>query len=391
MVKVFTAHTSEIDDEEKALADILGQIEPPRLLRHSLGLLYYHPDFSETGIMKKLYERLNFPLVGGTTSISTVPGSTDFINLTITVITSEDCAFTAIASEPLGEDPFQPLEKICKTILSENPGNMAGPEMFYIVTPYLKTITGDEYVAVLDATSGGVPIFGLSVFTDDVECENIKTCFNGVEYADVFILVAFWGNIKPRFFLSTIPEERILSYRAVITDSYKNRVRRINGIPALEYLEASGLSKDGKLLGIASFPIILSPGDGSRLIRTIYKAEEGELLCSGAMPIHASMGISFCNRDFVITSAGKTAQEAMECLAANPKASGSVALVVSCAARGWTLGTELFSEIQELTTQLTDDLPYQFVYSIGEFCPVPGKNKRCGNDFLNYSLCICIL
>ncbi|MDR2210885.1 MAG: FIST C-terminal domain-containing protein [Spirochaetaceae bacterium] len=391
MIRVFTAHTGEIDNVEKALADILRQIEPRRLLAYSLGILYYHPDFSGTGIMERLYQALGFSVVGGTTSITTVPGSTDFICLTITVITSDDCMFTALASEPLREDPFQPLEKMCRTILAEKPGGMAKPGLFYIITPYLQKITGDDYVAALDVVSGGVPIFGLTAFTDDVECKNVRTCFNGVEYEDAFILAAFWGNINPRFFLSTIPEERMLSYRAVITDSYKNRVRRINGIPALEYLETSGLSKDGKLLGIASFPIVLYPGNGSRLIRTIYKADAGELLCSGAMPVHASLGISFCDRDFVMASAKKTAQECVGSLGAGPEAPGSIALVSSCAARSWTLGTDFFSEIRELTAEFKDTLPYHFVYSIGEFCPIRDKNKELSNCFLNYSLCICVL
>jgi hypothetical protein len=265
--------------------------------------------------------------------------------------------------------------------------------MLFLNAPYLLEITGDDYRGALNGLSGGVPVFGSIAFTHAVDFKGVKTCFNGVEYDDAMALLMFWGNINPRFFLSTIPEERFLNHEAIITDSYKNRIRRINGIPALEYLESVGLVAGGKITGIASFPLILHNNDGSRVIRTIYGEENGELLCSGAVPDHTSLEICFCDKEFVVESARQTAKDCARWLESGESGADQgteSALVISCAARRWTLGTDIYSEIREIDAGLAE-LPYHFAYSSGEFCPVTNKNGELVNYFFNYSLCICIL
>ena len=201
-------------------------------------------------------------------------------------------------------------------------------------------------------------------------------------------VIAFWGNMEPKFFISDIPDEQVIHQRAVITDSYRNRIRRVNGIPVLEYMESVGLAKNGNLEGIASFPLILHVAGGSRLIRTIYSADKDELLCSGMVPSHIPMEISFCDREFVMESARKTADECKKWLL--DQNGSKSALVVSCAARRWTLGSDVYAEIREIDEGLKN-LPYHFVYSRGEFCPVNIYNGKAENYFFNYSLCICII
>lgn len=401
MVQILSAHTSETDNVEAAVTEILKQLDlEHRLLRHSAALMYYYADFAQTGVVKSLCEKLPFPVLAGTTSNSAVPGSREDITLTITVFTSDDCAFTAGISGPLKTDIYKPLKKLHDSILEDKPEGMGDvPAMFFMITPYLPDVTGDDYLGVLNGISDNVPIFGSIAFTHAADFQNIKTCFNGVEYDDALGLIAFWGTGKPKFFLSTIPEEQLLNHRAVITDSYRNRIKRINGVPVLEHLESIGLAKDGKLEGIASFPLVLHMPDGTRLVRTIYGTEDGELLCSGAVRANVSMEISFCDKDFVISSAQKTAAECAQWLEENQEEGrfGGV-LVISCAARRWTLGTDVYAEIHEVDTRL-NKLPYHFAYARGEFCPIPGKTESGSggsrdsfmNCFYNYSMCICVL
>jgi hypothetical protein len=352
-----------------------------QLLSHSVGILYYYDDFALTGVVQKLCSRFDFPVVGGTTSNSAVPGSGEDMTLTLTILTGDDCSFSAGLSDPLDKDPFVPVEKLCRQL----GGAAEKPALFFIMAPHLVEIAGDDYLAALNSLSGGVPVFGSEAFTHSVEFTNIKICFNGVEYDDRLALIAFRGNIHPRFFCSTIPEERMIHQRALITDSYRNRIRKINGIPAIRYLESIGLSENGKLSGIAAFPLILYTRDGSRLIRTIFRHEGEELLCSGSIPVHASLGISFCDREFVIESTKKTVQKCID-----ETARGGLAFVISCAARRWTLGSGVYAEIRVIEEGL-GDMPYHFAYSSGEFCPMVNQGGKTVNSFLNYSLSVCII
>ena len=391
MTKCFTAYTNETDDVEAAVSEILSQLDLSRLLKFSAGIMYYYADFAKTGVTKRLSESLPFPVIGSTSPGSAVRGSNNDINLTISVFTSDTTAFTAGICDPVDDETFIPLEKLYKELLNGKPPSLGEkPAMFYVIAPEFRNATGDDYLAVLTGLSGGVPAFGSGAFTHTSRSRDIKTFFNGVEYDSSMAVIAFWGDIKPKFFISDIPDEKLINQKAVITDSYRNRIKKINGIPVMEYLKFVGLAKDGSLEGINSFPLILHLPDGSRLVRTIYGEENGEVLCSGTVPSHHLFGISFCDRDFVMESARKTVDECKKWLKSQSGAGSQTALVVSCVARRWTMGTDIFAEINEIDSGLRD-LPYHFVYSHGEFCPVHVQDNKTINFFFNFTLGICVI
>ena len=391
MIKFLTAYTSETDDVEAAVGEILSQLDLSCLQKYSAGVMYYYADFAKTGVTKRICESLPFPVIGSTTSSSAVPGSKKEITLTLNVFTSDTVAFSAGICDPVHDEPFEPMEKIYKQLLKEKPQSMGEkPAMFFVIAPDFHDVTGDDYLAALTGLSGGVPVFGSVAFIHTAEFHDIKTFFNGTEHKSSMAVLAFWGNIEPKFFISAIPDEQIINQRAVITDSYKNRIKKINGIPVLQYLESVGLAKDGNLEGVISFPLVLHMTGGSRLIRSIYDSENGEILCSGSVPPHVPMEISFCNRDFVMESARKTADECKKWLETQNNTGSLSAMVVSCVARRLTLGTDAYAELTEIDAGLKN-LPYHFVYSRGEYCPVRIVDGKAENYFFNFSLCICII
>ena len=391
MLEARFAHTSEIDDVEAAVAEILEQLDIQNLLQYSAGIIAYYADFAVTGVLQRLCEELPFPVIGSTTSNSAIRGSKEGITLTVTVYTSNTIAFSAGISGSLQGEPFMPLEKLYKQLLEGKPELIKNdkPAMFLISAPHFFEIIGDEYLAALSGLSGGIPIFGAVAFTHNSDFKESKTLFNGVEYDKALASLALWGDIKPRFFISDIPEEQIMHRRAVITDSYKNRIKRVNGIPVMEYLKSVGLVKDDSMEGALYFPLILHDPGGLRLIRSIYGIEDGELLCSGAVPSGYSLGISFCDKDFVLESARKTAMECNKWLELQRFSEPRSALVISCAARRWALGSDVYAEIREIDSELKE-LPYHFIYSGGEFCPVHAREDKTINYFYNYTLCIFI-
>ena len=391
MIRFLTAHTSETDDVEAAVSDILSQLDLSRLLKYSAGIMYYYADFAKTGVTKRLCESFPFPVIGSTTSSSAVPGSKGDITLSVNVFTSDTVAFTAGVCDPVSDEPFMPMEKLYNELLDKKPLlAVEKPVMFFVIAPQFRNTTGDDYLATLTGFSGGVPVFGSVGSIHTAESHDIKTFYNGVEYESSMAVLAFWGDIKPKFFISDIPDEKIINKRAIITDSYRNRIKKVNGIPVMEYFESVGIAKDGKLEGIDSFPLILYLPDGSRLVRTIYGVDHGEVLCSGVVPSHYPFGISFCDRDFVMESARKTAAECKKWLESKESIQPQAAMVVSCVARRWTLGTDVFAEINEVDAGL-NNLPYHFAYSRGEFCPVYVQENKTVNYFFNYTMGICII
>jgi hypothetical protein len=399
MIRGLSAFTHIIDNPAAAAAEILEQLDlDHRLLRYSVGIWYYYGGFAGAGALKELREKLPFPVLGGTTSNSAVPGSLESqvstldplndITLTLTVFTSDDCAFTAGVSGSLGDDPRLPVENLYRRLLESRPKGMGEtPAMIFIMAPRLLNLLGDDYLAVLDAQSGGVPVFGSAAFTHTADFKNVKVYFDGLEYEDSLGLIAFWGNLKPAFFISPVPGDRAFNQRAKITSSYKNRVREINGIPALRYLESIGLARDGNILGSDSFPMTLRLEDGSQLVRTMLEAEGEEVLCSGAVPVQALAGFSFCDKEFIISSARKVALDRESRVAED--SGGGADLVISCAARRWTLGADVYAEIKAVNG-IFKRRPYHMAYSSGEFCPVPYRGGL-KNYFHNYSICVCAL
>jgi len=63
----------------------------------------------------------------------------------------------------------------------------------------------------------------------------------------------------------------------------------------------------------------------------------------------------------------------------------------SCLARFLTLGARYSAEAETFTKAVAGKLPYQFMYSGGEICPVPDSNGRLKNRFHNFTLVTCRL
>jgi small ligand-binding sensory domain FIST len=195
-----------------------------------------------------------------------------------------------------------------------------------------------------------------------------------------------FGEIKPEFYLTSIPDDRVIHQNATITGAVKNRIQSINGLVPLEYLEYIGLAESGSIAGISSIPFVLTLDDGSRIVRSAYKTtDEGHILAYGTIPQGAKIGFSDGDAGFVLQSTRETIARAVA-------ASGAKnALLFSCAGRRWTLGTRIEAEMKELAKCLDNALTYQFAYSGGEICPVRNQEGRLANRFHNFSMIACLL
>jgi hypothetical protein len=387
MIQILTAHTREIDDIEVSVAEILNQLNlGERRLQNSVGILTFHPEFLETGAVKAVSEALPFDSIGGTTSAAAVAGVMEESGepmLIVTVLTSDDVKFRAGVSGCVGDDPRTSARELYSRLA---PSSMGKPSLLFMLAPILDKVGADDVIESLDALSGGVPLFGaLASSHHQPDLKDVAISWNGKRHADAFVAIAMFGDFAPEFIVSLIPDERVLRQRSVITRAEKNQIQEINGLVPIKYLEDIGLAEDGNVIGMSSIPIALTLDDGSQVVRSIFKVtEEGHVLSFGTIPQGARIGFSDCDGDFVLQSARETAGRIVASLGTRN------ALIFSCNARQWTLGTKMDGEMKEMVDRLGTSPVYQFAYSVGEICPVKNKDGRLVNRFHNFSIIACL-
>jgi hypothetical protein len=381
---MLTAYTREIDDIAGAVDDVLRQLRlQERLLRHSVGILAFHPEFLETGAVKAVSEALPFDSIGGTASNVAVPGAMGDLMLTVAVLTSDDVLFRAGACSLTKNDPRTAIQELYTGLAAPYAEK---PALLFTFAPLMADFGGDDFIEALDAASGGAPVFGSLASSHMPDRSGIATCCNGEHHAGLFTLVAMFGELNPEFYLTTIPDDRIIHQKAVVTKAVKNRIQSINNRVPLDYLASVGLAKNGSIAGIGSIPFVLTLDDGSRVVRSVHSVtEEGYVISYGTIPQGAKADFSDGNGAFVL-------QSARDDIARAVAASGNGnALIFSCLGRKWPLGTVATAEINEVAKELDRSCGYQLAYSLGELCPVKNQDGGLVNAFHNFSMIACLL
>jgi hypothetical protein len=311
-----------------------------------------------------------------------VDGAMGDLMLALTVLTSDDILFRAGASVPIEGNPKEAVEELYSRLVFP----AEKPSLLIVMAPTLSHIGGDDFVEAIDSVSGGISLFGSLAATHRPDFSGINTCWNGNCYDNAVVLIALLGEVRPEFYLTSIPKDKIIRQRAVVTKAVKNEIQSINGLAPLQYLESVGLAENGSVAGLASFPFVLTLPDGSQMVRSAYEVTaEGSILAAGAVPQSARIDFSDCGAEFVLQSAEEITSRAMIA------AQGRSALIFSCVARRWTLGAGPEAEIKKLAELLDDRISYQFAYSGGEICPVKNRDGRMVNRLHNFSLTICLL
>jgi hypothetical protein len=383
MIHIVNAHTYEPDDVASAVADVLEQLDMDNgLLKNSVGIMWFYSDFIETGTAKAICDALPFDVIGGTTSNCAVPGAMGDIMLSLSVLTSDEVSFAAGVSRPIGGDAGEAVHELYARLIS---GSVSKPSLLFTIAPVLHDVGGDDIVAAIDNASGGTPLFGSLAFTHLPDFSGIRTWCNGESHQDAITMIAVFGDAAPKFSVTSIPDDRVAHKTALITSAVKNRIRAINGTPPQQYLESVGLAQNGNIAGISSIPFVITLSDGSQVVRTAYMlSEEGDLLSYGGTPEGSTIGFAHCDARFVTESTRDTLSRFL----ADSRERN--ALVFSCAARRWILGTRTDAEMKEIAALMDGSYRYHFAYSGGEICPVRNASGALVNRFHNFTLITCL-
>ncbi|MDR0350791.1 MAG: FIST C-terminal domain-containing protein [Coriobacteriales bacterium] len=367
MIRALSAFTSEIDDVDEAVADILGQLSLKNQLRaHSVGLISGVPEFVESGVIEALQEALPFDLVGQTTIAASSPGSSSLETLSLLVLTSDEIEFVIGQTDPiLGEN----ADIIKDGYLKATEGRTEKPATLLIYAPLLYNVGGDFLVENLDEVSEHVPLFGTLAVDNTIDYHKSRVIFRGKASTDRLAFVALYGDLKPRFFLATISHESIFEEKGVVTSSDGNQLKTVDGKSAVDFLKSKGLATDenGIIEGVNSFPYIVDFNDGNPpVIRVIFATTpEGNAVCLGDIPEGSTLSVGHFGEDEMLA----TTRVQVEAIAADDERHS--AIIFSCIGRYFTLVLDPSGEIEEAHGLLDPlDARYTFSYSGGEICPV---------------------
>jgi hypothetical protein len=385
MIKTLTAYTLEIDDCDKAVSEILSQLELDKnLLKNSVGIVSCYSEFIESGVVKALREKLPFDIIGSTTIGNSITGVNGRLMLSIAVITGDDISFSCAYSEPLTPDNFK--ENIAAAY--ENALSRLGqkPVMIFACSPLFFNIAGDEVIQAIDDMSGGVPVFGTLAVDHTHDYHTANTLFNESASLDRLAMILVAGDIHPSFSVTSVPEHKIVKQKAIITKSHHNLLIEVNNIPVIEYMTSIGLAVNGKIEGLNSLSFTIDFNDGTKpIVRGIFgQTPEGYAICGGSMPVNATLGVGAADHDDIIAMAA----EAMTKLPLDKLSSGL--FLFSCISRNMALGFDVSAEMDTVQNIVGEKAPYIMAYSGGEICPVYDKDGKLVNRFHNETLITCL-
>jgi hypothetical protein len=387
MIKVLTACTYELDDSEKAVQEILDQLDPQNsLLKNSAAMLFCHINFIETGIMEKICKNLPFDVVGCTSlyfAMSTAADTEGEIMLTVTVLTSDDTEFATGVCDPLTPEN---AEGNIHALYQKAASSLSGPPaLVFAFPPTLFHLTIDIMTAALDKACGGIPVFGTVALDIGAHIRNPRTIYQGVAYSDRMAVLLFKGPVKPRFIFRRFPEGASIAQDAVITSANNAEIISINNTPAASFLQEIGL-----IQGVFSqaIPLVIADIEGkNKEVVVVQKiTEEGTLICGRYIPVGGILDIGAITADYVLSSMKDLIRELHK-----DEDKTRFSIVISCFLRTIVLGGST-AEVNLLKQASgVSSGGYLYLNSGGELCPRYTKNGETVNQALQYAVIACQL
>lgn len=373
MLTAQQAFTLEIDDIEAAVSEISEQLDLSALKTNSLGFISCPPAFVESGVVAALQEMFPFDLVGQTSIATSTPGSEDFDQLSILVLTAEDVSFSVALSEPIDGSS---TEELLKAYAEASSTHEEKPVFIMAYVPLLLTTSGDFFVNATDEASGGVPFFGSLAVDDTIDYHKSRVIFKGEGYGAQAAYILFYGDVQPRFYRGSIVGDKVVTETGVVTASEGSQLQSINDAPPAEYLKGVGVmpNDEGEFIGINSYPYMVDYNDGNDpVIRAMFAVTpDGFAVCGGDIPVGATLWVNFFSEIEILQSS----EDAVNRMIDDIERNGANAIIAfSCIGRYFNLNFEVEAEAQLLHDELdSKGVPYTFTYSAGEICPVSSKD-----------------
>jgi hypothetical protein len=385
---MINASTTELDDVDTALAEIMNQIDLKTLSKNAAGILSCYYEFIESGIVKKLCEALPFDVIGLTTMSSASDGDYGMYRLTLTILTSDDVAFQSAMTRPLSLDDFEaPLRDAWQEAKEKLPGE---PSFVIAAFPVVPNLSSADILKGFDKVCQGIPVWGGVLSDVTMSFENGKTICNGRDDQNALAMLLLHGPVQPGFIVTSLPDRNIQERRAVVTESKGCVVKKANNMVLQEYFQSLGLTLRMGVDATSSVPLMVSYGDGSQPVALgIYSMNaDGSALCAGEIPEGAEFSIGSIDSEGILETAKSTVERALE----GKKPQGI--LMFPCVSRYGMLAPRNESELQEVLRVVEElgknEVPFALAYVGGEICPVAGNDGKLHNRLHNYTFAACV-
>ncbi len=106
MIEMYTARTSEIDEIDDAVTEVISQLDLAALKKNTAGLFFCHMDFVDSGVVAALCKALPFSTIGMSSMASADGHGYGLFDLTLTVLTSDEVNFEAGMTENITQDNY---------------------------------------------------------------------------------------------------------------------------------------------------------------------------------------------------------------------------------------------------------------------------------------------
>ncbi len=386
-MKMLNAYTFEIDDVQVAIEEILEQLDlDNQLLKNAAAFITCSYDFIETDTAAKICKALPFSVVGMTTLNNAINTESGSALLCLSVLTADDCQFTTVCSDIWDETNTQEIAtKACNEALSTLETD---PKLILFFAPMHIANNSEDIIDEISTFFNNVPIFGSNACPEDiVTYENSFSIYNGNYLTKQFSMLVVSGNIHPRFIFSSLIEDNVSSHNFIVTSSEGNIIKKINDMPAADYLSSINVLNNNSVEGFFSTPLMADYNDGTPLISraALVLDQDRNIVCGGSVPQGCKLMIGSLNKDDVRLIAG----QAIDQVAKLHNINGVI--IFSCFGRLAILGLDYLLESDVIQEKIGDKVPFHSAYSAGEICPVQDQENNIISRFHNFTFIICIL
>lgn len=384
MIDMYTARTSEIDEVDEALEEIMSQLDLSVLKQNSCGLIFCHIEFVESGVVEALCEALPFNVIGMTSMVGADEHGYGLYDLTVTILTSDEVSFAAGMTNDIDNNNYvDEVDALWSSMRSRVDDD---PKLIISFMPYISEVAGYEVLAAMDQAAGGIPMWGSITNNIDFNYETVQTICNGKSLRKGLAMMFLNGSVEPTFIVSSIPERNITDNRALITKSERAIIHEINDMPFLDYFANVGLTITRENITTNPVMVYYEGADEPVALGFYTLFDDGSVLAGGEMPPGTSIAVSYIDAEGIFESAEAGLARILSIK------DRQATLLLPCVTRYIMLAPDQESELRLISERLLGDgKPFMMGYSGGEVCPMPDKTGKLKNRFHNYSFSALVL
>lgn len=376
-MKVVVSHSDAVDGID-ALAEVLaGCREQLGDEKPVAGLMFCSVGYPHDTLVRGVAEAFpEMPFIGCSTD-GEFSSQGGFYNdsLVLTLFTGEGFEVTSGIGVNLGEDTEGAVQAAAAMASGER-----GIAKLCITTPESMTADADTMVDALSAALEGTqcPIVG-GTSGDHRAFRKTYQFYDGKVYSDSIPMLLFYGDFA-------ISHGVASGWRPVgpvhtVTSASGTLVREIDGRPVMEVFR--DYWGDASLGVLGQFPLaVLDDNDPDDFyLRAVFStdAEEGSATFAAQVPEGAKVRITEVLRAGILEGSTQAMEQAIEAFPEGRVPSSAV--VFSCAARKWLLGTRVAEEPGVLQAALPEPTVLSGFYCFGEIAPLQmGSRPRFHNE-----------